>query len=287
MTITNVSAVPVGNAMRVYLTPPAGAAYWSLLRRTDADFTVVNDPEAVTIAANTDSKIILDYTGLENGTEYFYCDFAWVAGAYVMGTPVAGTPAAAYQSDTVDPLTFVRDRLRMALANEIAWGNLKPSTGKIQVLTAPYALLEGVSFPVVSVHLDDDSPGIRAIGEMNEPPAFDITTGAWIDSEGWLASVRLNIVGASLNGDERIELRKAIKRAIQANLTVFTAVGFVNINFSQQDGESLMGEKETLLYNTNGTFMCDAPSRVIFTEPNIITGVSVTVDETTLESAYV
>lgn len=281
MAITYVNTVPAGNALRVYVNPGA-AACWTILRRTDANFTSVNDPDAVVVAANTDSPVILDFIGLVNGTEYFYCDFGMVNGAVVMGTPVSGTPVAAYSSGSVDPLVFVRDRLRLGLANEVKWGTLKPESGVIQVVTAPYALIEGIKLPCVSVHLESDAPGTRGVGEMQFPAG--IGAGGWEENEGWLASFKLNVVGVSLNADERIALRQAIKRVIQANLTVFTAVGFVNISFSQHDAESFT-ENAAPLFMSNGFFECDAPSLVIFTEPEVIETINVSIIETVAEFA--
>jgi hypothetical protein len=283
MAITQISNVSAGNALRIYVAPPAGAAYWSLLRRTDANFTAVDDPDAVVILSNSKVLVPLDYTNLTNGTEYFYCDFAWNGTEYVMGVPVSGTPNAGYQVGAVDVQEFVRERLELGLAVEVAAGRLFPQTGLIPVVTAPYALIDGITFPCVSVHLENDSPGQRSVGESQFGEIYLGGIG-WDLNEGWLASTRLNIVGVSLNGDERIALRKAIKRVVQENLTVFNEVGFVNISLNQVDGE-MFTEDQANLFLTNGTFECDAPSYVTTAIPTITT---ITTDLTysTSESNY-
>jgi hypothetical protein len=284
MAISQVIPVPAGNALRVYLNPLAGAQYWSLLRRTDADFTTVSDADAFVVATGSTDEVILDYTALINGTTYFYCDFAWDGTEFVAGVPVSAIPAATYQSASVDPLEFVRDRLDLGIAAEVAFGNLKPESGKIRVVTAPYGLVEGIKFPVISVHLESDSPGTRAVGETQFGDYLDGGIGQWEENEGWLASVRLNVVGVSLNADERIQLRKAIKRVVQANLTVFTAVGFVNINFSQTDSEEFT-EDLAPVFKSNGTFECEAPSLVTFAQGAVST-VTDTLNFSALEPQY-
>jgi len=76
-------------------------------------------------------------------------------------------------------------------------------------------------FPLVTIHLESEDPSIHAIGQDISGDYYDGVGQSWEESDGWLAEVRLTIIGWSLNSDERIELRKALRRIILANMPVF------------------------------------------------------------------
>lgn len=268
-----VQPLPVGNAIRLLLTPPSGALYWRVLRRTADAFTGPDDAGAVQVVDECTENAVLDTLALVNGVAYFYRAYSWNGSAWTASETVTGTPAATYAGDTIDPQSIVRDRLQLGLAVEIARGALKPQSGKIPVLTAPAALQEAVTFPAVSVHLEDDSTSQRSLGEMLFSDEHQDGAGGWIETEGWLSRVTLNVVGVSLNSDERIALRQAIQRVITANLPVFDDHGLVQIEFSQRDIEQF-SENNAPLYITSGVFTCMAPSYVQNTVGEITDAVS-------------
>lgn len=262
MTISLVQPLPIGNAVWLFITPPPGALWWRVRRRTVATaFTGPDDAGAVLVADRCGDNAVLDDVGLVNDIAYFYRAYYRMPGdAWVESDIASGTPAATYRGDDIDPQTIVRDRLSAGLAVEVKRGVLKPKDGKVPVLTAPFAQPDKVVFPCVSVHLDSDSPSNRALGEMlyaddHEPG------GGWTETEGWLSRVQLNIVGVSLNPDERIALRQAIQRIMTGNLPVFDAHGLVQCEFSQRDTEELEANNAPL-YLTSGTFTCLAPTFV-------------------------
>jgi len=74
--------------------------------------------------------------------------------------------------------------------------------------------------------------------------------------------VRVTVVGWSLNSDQRIELRKAIRRLIIGNLDVFDGFGWAEVSLSLQDIDAINGEYPAQLYQAVGTFSCVAPVRV-------------------------
>ena len=280
--IAMLQSLPIGNAVRVFLTlPSSNATAWMVLRRTDANFAGPDDPGAVRVySPDPASVVLLDTAGLVNGTEYFYADYSLVEGDWVAGSIMAATPAATYGADCDDPQAFVRERLELGLAVEVARGTLKPQSGVIRVLTAPYMTDANVSFPVVSVHLANQAPAERAIGEelMADERQAD---GSWIGVEGWLSSVSLNIVAASLNLEERIALRKALQRIVLGNLQVFDARGLVRITFSQRDDEQFR-EDNTPVFMSVGSFECTAPYFVSNPAPAIA---DVTVQATSIEGS--
>lgn len=259
------SALPLaaGNAVRLWLSPPAGAACWRILRRTDGSFAGPADPNAEVIAACSSETVVLDVLDLVNGTQYFYRDYTSPDGGQTWqdsGVTATATPAATYQDSETAVQQLVRDRLAAGLAVEISRGALTPRSGTIDVLMAPFAMADGTTFPVVSVHMDTESSADRVIGEEMTSD-FDAAFGVG-DTAGWFSRVRLNIAAVSLNGDERIALRLAIRRIVQANLEVFADLGLMNMSLTLSDSENQI-ESNAPLYMTGGPFECVVPAGVI------------------------
>jgi hypothetical protein len=232
-----------------------------VLRKLADTFTGYNDPNAFVVYAGLEG-FALDFESLSNGTPYFYHSYSYDGSAWTDGDPggsSTATPAATNAETGPDPLSLVRDRLAVGLAAEVAAGNLSPQSGLIQVLTAP-PLFESTSWPLVTVHLRSDAPEVRGIGELDVPDYFDPVTGSWNISEGWLAAVQLDIIGwVVANPDERIALRKAIKKILQGNLPVFDQAGMVLIQFSATDVEDFESYASPV-YQTVYSFSCLAPS---------------------------
>lgn len=250
-----------GNALHLSLVPPAGATRWKVLRKGSDDFTGENDPDAY-LAYDGNERSITDFKHLLNGVPAFYRAYYWNGSVWTASATVSGTPVAAYQDATTDVLETVRERLERGLAVEVARGALQPERGYIQVFTAPPVADGGVSLPVVTVHLTSEDQAERGIGELIDIDELDAASGQWIESEGWLAKVQLEVVAWSLNPDERIALRKALRRIIVANLPVFDSVGMIEINFSQSDVDALSGEYGANIYQAMGNFTCLAPVKV-------------------------
>lgn len=268
--ITMVHPLPVGNAARILIDPPAGALYWRLLRRTADAFTGADDNGAVLVADQSTDNAILDIDGLQNGTPYFWHDYAWNGSAWIDGgDSVSGVPDATYGDAGPDVQEIVRSRLAAAMAVEVARSNFSPRSGLIEVVTAPFQLAESIRFPMISVHMEGMGPAERFIGDEISPPLPDFSVSPeeidW--SEGWFAQVTLAIVSVSLNSDERIDLRNAIRRAIIANTGVFAALGIQQVSLNQNDEEDFSSEKAGPLFLTRHTFTCIAPTVVTASEP--------------------
>lgn len=257
--ITMVRVLDVGNALRLFLQPPQGASQIRLLRKISDDFTGADDSGATIVG--DDGKYILplivqypvaftDVQGLVNGQVYYYRPYYWVSGAWTTDASVTATPAANYYRVNPEPLDILRTRLGLGLANEVTAGRLRHKTGAIPVLNAP-PQFEDTPFPVVSVHLQNDAPEVRGIGDQ-------IT--AWDDEGddrvgGWLARHQIDVMAWSLNPDERIALRQALKRIVIANLAVFDQLGVEQIEFSQSDSEDLQSYNAPV-YMAQGLFSC-------------------------------
>lgn len=256
--ISSVRPLYAGNALQVTLVPPAGAKLWRLLRKGADTFTGESDAQALVAYEGTERCVVDAAVGLINETPAFYRAYYWDGAAWTASATASGTPRASYQDASTDALSLVRDRLEAGLAVEVTRGTFNVERGYIQVLTAPPAA-DTVELPVVTVHLELEKPGVRGIGEMPAADEIDGVDGQWVEHEGWLADVRLEVVGWSLNPDERIELRKALRRIVVANLPVFDAAGMVEIEFQQRDVDAISGEFAAPVYQSVGDFTCQAP----------------------------
>lgn len=257
-----VQPLPSGNAIRLFLAPPAGAVNWRVLKKASDTFIDENDPSAV-IVYEGDELVIVDASFLQNDVKIFYRPFYQdFNGSWVAGPTADGTPSATFEEHTTDVMAFVRDRLEAGLQVEVQRGNLVNELGYVQVYTAPPAMEPSLHFPLVTIHLESEEPAERAIGEDISGDEFDSAMDDWLESEGWLSSVRLTMVAWSLNSDERIELRKAIRRIVIANLPVFDGKGMTQVSLSQQDIDAVNGEFNAPLFQVVNSFTCVAPVRV-------------------------
>lgn len=256
--ISTIEPIAAGNAIRIFLQPPATAKSWRILRKTTDSFVDQNDPTSVKVF-DGDEVVVVDTIGLINEIPYFYKPFYFDGTVYTAGASQSGTPAARYGDLSVDVLSFVRERIELGLKTEIKRGTLIHKNKAIPVFTAPPVFEESV-WPLVTVHLQNDAPGERALGEVIAEDTFDSVAG-WTETEGWLANVSLQIIGWAQNPDERIALRQALKRIIIANLPVFDSKGIVEPAFSQQDTEDFSSYNAPV-YQCVGTFTCIAPTLV-------------------------
>ncbi len=265
--------------MKLRLAPPAGAAAWRILRKDGDTFTGPDDPGAL-IAYQGDDLTVIDHQFLRNAVEVFYRPYYLVDGQFVAGESVSGVPAPAYEDQSQDAFDILRERLEAGLKVEVDRGVLRADAGFIQVMTAPPPYDNNLRFPLVSIHLESDAPQERAIGEEFDGIGEDPLTGDFLDGHGWVASVRISVVGWSLNPDERNELRKALRRVVIANFEVFASHGMDQVNFEQTNNELLNGEQGANLYLAEGTFSCIAPVSVATRrEPQQLQSISIGVND--------
>ena len=260
--ISMIQPMAIGNALRVFLTPPANAEYWRVLRKSTDDIVDQDDGYAL-VAYEGDHRIFIDTASLLNDIRAYYTPFYLIGGEWVRGTGSYGTPAATYEDYSTEVLSVLRDRLEAGLTIEVERGNLMNELGYVQVLTAPPTMNMNIQFPLVTVTLEGESRDLRGIGEDTMGDFLEADGDEWLEHEGWLAGVQVSIVGWSLNPDERIELRKAIRRVIVGNLTVLADKGMSLPNLSLKDDDAVNGEfGDTPMYLVTGIFSCTAPVRV-------------------------
>lgn len=252
--IAMIQPLAAGNALRIFLEVPAAAEKLRLLRKVVDLFAGFDDPSAFLVSDEL-GLTVLDTTGLVNEMPYYYRAYYFVAGTWQAADSMSGTPVATYQDRGGDVLSLLRERLDLGLQVEVARGNLVHDEGRIKVLTAP-PIFEETVWPLVTVHLQNESPSERGIGEILAIDSIDDDVAS--EAEGWLAGVQIIAMGWSLNPDERIELRKALRRIVVANLPVFDDAGMVEVQFSQQDTEDF-GSYGVPVYQVLCTFSCTAP----------------------------
>jgi len=260
--ISMVQPLHVGNALRLHLRPPAGALRWRVVRRADPAFSgPAPDPAQVVVYEGAEN-VFLDTAFLMNGVMVFYRAYYFTTASdavYTESNVANGTPVANYREQSEDVLTFLRERLEVGLKVEVERGVLQHQDGYIPVYNAAPSLETTIQFPVVTIHLESDDPTERGIGEVIAPDVFDQIGDMWGESEGWIAASRVTVIGWSQNSDERIALRKALRRLVIANLQVFASKGWQQIEFGQQDIDSINGEFPVPFFQVLGNFTCLAP----------------------------
>lgn len=268
-----VQPLPVGNALRLFLEPPPAFDRWKVLRKGSDTIAAHNDAEAI-VVHDGDARVFIDSASLRNDERVYYRPFYTQddGASWVPGPSNFGTPAATYAEATTDVLSFLRERLEAGLAEEVRRGNLVNDLGYVQVFVATPSLEQDLVFPLVTLHLEKEDPAERAVGEEIGGYGFDAIGD---DTEGWLADTSVAIIGWDKNGDGRIELRKALRRLVLANMPLFADRGWTDINFSMEDVDAVNGEYPAPLYQAVGNFTCVAPTRVTG-DPDIATINSIT-----------
>lgn len=261
-----VQKIPSGNGLRVLLQPPAAAKRIRLLRKEVDGFSGWNDDSALVISDGTD-RSITDVAGLINGVPVFYRAYYLIADVWTATASYEATPEATFLDRSVDPMVLVRDRLELGLKVYVDRAQISHDRGFVPVLTAS-PQIEDIPLPLVTVHLASDAPDLRSLGELNANDVFSGEDGMWHSVEGGYSRTDLTIVGWSLNSDERIVMRNALKAVLMANLSVFDAAGLllVSWNFSDLEDFQTYGAP---VYQAMCRFTCYAPSAVESVDPAI------------------
>lgn len=248
-----------GNALRVFLEPPAGALEWRVLRKASDTFGDQDDPSALRAYEGADKNFV-DVASLTNEVMAFYRPYYWDGVTWSAGATVSCTPEATYEDQTQDSIKFLRERLEAGMLVEVQRGNFMTELGYIQVYTAPPSMSQDLVFPLITLELDVAGPADRAAGEDVGLDVLDGDEGE--DSEGWMEKNQISVLGWSLNSSERIELRNAMRRILLANLSVLDAHGFQQVSFSFTDINAINGEFGPPVYQVLCNFTCLAMARV-------------------------
>lgn len=261
MAIATIYRPKAGSSLRVFLSPPAGALRWRLLRRQDDSFAGPDDAGAVLVHEGRDTEV-LDAMGLVNDAEYHYRPYYWTGSQWLTSASRSAKPAASYEDAGPDVIELLQERLRAGLRDQVLADLLTHQDGAVPVLAVPPAY-DNARWPLVTLHLSNEDPAERFIGEGVGQDMLELG-GQWGESEGWLARVDVDVIAWSLNSDERIQLRKALRRVILANLEIFDGFGLVQVNWSMSDAEDFETYNSPV-YQVIGKFSCMAPAAVVST----------------------
>lgn len=264
--ISLVQKIPSGNGLRVLMQPPAAATRIRLLRKESDDFSGWDDADAIVISDGTE-RCVTDINGLINGVPVFYRAYYQIVGAWAQTSVFRAVPEATFLDRSVDPMTLVRDRLELGFKVYVDRGQINHDRGFVPVLTAS-PQIEDVPLPLVTVHLASDSPDLRSLGELNANDVFSGEDGMWHSVEGGYSRTDLTIVAWSLNSDERIVMRNALKAVLMANLAVFDAAGLLMVSWNLSDLEDFQTYGAPV-YQAMCRFTCYAPSAVESVDPAI------------------
>jgi hypothetical protein len=203
-------------------------------------------------------RYFVDSTALINGTAYYYREYRLVAGTWETSPAVSATPSGRATVQTPDVSTLVRERLEAGLKIEVAAGRLRHKLSYVPCLTAA-PQFEGTEWPIVTVHLASLRQAVRAIGEALAPSVYDAGSDMWSDSDGWLNSVQLDIIGwVTVSADARIALRKAMEKVLAGNLAVFENAGMIQVDYALTDTEDFESYGAPV-FQVQCVFTCLAP----------------------------
>lgn len=259
--ISFLQPLPIGNAVKVVFAPPAGALTRILRKLTD-DFTGPADDTALVVFEG-EGDIKVDTNTLVNGTPYYYKPYyTFDETTWTTAPSATATPSATAGVDEVDGLEVLRQRLAAGLKVESDAGRLPLNSkgGQITVVTSP-PRLDNIVLPVVSVHLRSDRSQGRGIGETIGADTYSGIGDNWGESQGWLGRVDLDIVGWTDNGKVRAQLRKAIKKIVVGNFSVFEDAGMSQIDATFSDVEDF-DSYNMLMFQAMASFSYTAPFAV-------------------------
>lgn len=269
-----IESLPIGNGVKVIWSPPVGTERTVLLRKLTDDFTGHDDAGAFK-AYDGDEAYAFDTQTLVNGQTYFYKLYYFDGAAWSDVVSVSVFVEATAGTLGPDPQSLMIARLSDGLRVECEAGNLVHRKQKIPVFSAP-PTFDGTEFPIVTVHLRDDSETTGFIGNQFSTHEFDDDDNVWDDGDATLSGVTLDVIGWSTNADHRIALRKAIKKIILGNDAVFANAGMVNISKSFSDVDD-METYNAPMYQTICRFRCEAPF-VVTRKESVIEDVTVIVE---------
>jgi len=258
MSIAFYEAAIAGNAVKLTISPSDKATSIRVLRKTVDSFSDENDP-AATVVLNELATACIDTDQLVNGTNYYYLDFELISGSWVAGKSVLVVPASAYIDESVDIVSMLLDRIQLGVDEEILAERIKPSSKTIKVVNSP-PLFDNVSWPIVGIHLDSESPHTRSIGENYD---FDTEISNGVDERrGFYSESNVSIVAWSANPDQRILMRNIIRRILIANSEVFSMRFGVSLPEATFRDDEDFQSWSIPVYMSHCSFRCIAQSGV-------------------------
>jgi len=150
-----------------------------------------------------------------------------VSSAVILSAPLLPVSTV----EELDLIGTLMPFLNSYLNQQIAVGMLLVPAGvtNIQVVDGP-PMLDNITFPVVSLHLDDDHPVGFAIGD--EIGHLDANGDTEVARRGLLSAVTVAVVGVTDNPEVRRHLYRSLKGALIASRQLLEQHGLMNMEVS-------------------------------------------------------
>lgn len=301
--VASVEARPFtfGGSVRLLWINPTDAAYDHVivLRKSSNSFSGPTDPSATVaykgvgrqasefrsvflpddVASSDLYRTILDDVAGWNTTVY-YAIYASNAAETVTAAAVVVAAALRPVStfEELDVIGALIPFIGSYLNEQIATGALKVPNGvtAIDVVDGP-PLLDGVQFPIVSLHLDADTPTSFAIGD--NIGHLDDDGDNIVARRGFMSTVTIAIVGVTPNPEVRRFLYRSLKAALIAARELLEKHGLMNMEVSGRFTEDFINydmplfAAEMILRGAVATSVTVPPAEGIITEIDVYEGV--------------
>lgn len=259
--VTAQRAVPMmfGGGVRLEWISPIDATFdhVTILRKPTNTISGPTDPSATvvyigkgdvctpyrTIARPIDGvtparyRQIFDTMNIGYSLTYYYAIYAMDSGGIAIS--VAASMPAIMPSVSVfeelDVLQVLIDYINAYMNAQIVGQSLSLRSGQtINVLNGP-PLIDNATWPMVSVHLDDDHPSEFSLADSIG--ADDVTGDTTIHRRGYMSDASISVVGWTDNPDVRKSLYRNLKGSLISVRQLLENLGFMNIVVSGRYAE--------------------------------------------------
>lgn len=245
-----------GGAVRLLWVQPTDPVFHhvKILRKLTNDITGHTDPGATVVYSGggvsageyrsvflpddliqaDQYRTTLDLQALSWATTYYYAIFACNADeseVSVAATMQARTPEAS-TFEEVDVIGELLAYLKSYLARQIQTAKLPVRAGVnvVQIIEGP-PLIDS-KFPVVSLHLDADTPVAFTLAD--ELDQLDEAGDVKVRRRGYLSEVHIRVQGWSENPDTRRHLYRTLKGALVSVRELMETLGVMNLSMTGQ-----------------------------------------------------
>ncbi|MDO8357315.1 MAG: hypothetical protein Q7U76_13070 [Nitrospirota bacterium] len=259
VTVQQATPFAFGGAVSLAWINPLDLTYdhVKILRKTTDTISGPTDPSAIVIYTGSGNvcapyrgifmpvddvtlaryRKVLDVVTVGYGTTYYYAIFACnldETDISVAALIQARTPnVSAFEE--IDILQLLIDYINPYMNAQIVADSLALRDGQtINVLNGP-PLLDCATWPMVSVHLDDDHPSDFSIGDV--VGTDDVTGDAVLHRRGYMSDASISVVGWTDNPDVRKSLYRNLKGCLISVRQLLEQLGFMNIVVSGRYAE--------------------------------------------------
>lgn len=264
------SAFSLGGAVRLQWINPttAGFDHVKILRKLTNTFSGPNDQSATVVylglgdlcqpyrnifqpvdgVTPAQYRQILDTTDIGYNITYYYAIYALDAGEVSPSDAAAMSATTPHVSEfeEIDILQTLLDYINPYMNAQIVTQSLaiRPNQ-RINVLNGP-PLLDNATWPMVSVHLDDDHPSDFSIGDI--VGSNDTTGDTIVHRRGYMSDASISVVGWTDNPDVRKSMYRNLKGCLISARQLLENVGLMNVVLSGRYAEDFENYQMPLFF---------------------------------------